>query len=92
MIERESQQALGIRLSGSWLESGIYITEIVPGSPAAQSGLLCPYDRVIYVNDDDVTHCQLQQVSSLLQVSVVLLVVHNYKLCLYFYIDILSKL
>ncbi|XP_046681916.1 ligand of Numb protein X 2-like isoform X2 [Homalodisca vitripennis] len=66
-IERESHQALGIRLSGSWMESGIYVTEVVPDSPAAHTALLCPYDRILYVNDEDVTNCQLQQVSSLLQ-------------------------
>ncbi|XP_054281415.1 multiple PDZ domain protein-like [Macrosteles quadrilineatus] len=68
-IERESQQALGIRLSGSWMESGIYITEIVPGSPAALTNLLCPYDRILYVNEEDVANSQLQQVSTLLQSS-----------------------
>lgn len=66
-IERDINQGLGVRLSGWWMESGIFILEVLPGTPAAQCGLLRPYDRILSVNGEDLTHCRLHQASCLLQ-------------------------
>lgn len=67
-IERDLNQGLGVRLSGWWMESGIFILEVLPGTPAAQCGLLRPYDRILSVNGEDLTRCRLHQASCLLQV------------------------
>jgi C-terminal processing protease CtpA/Prc len=67
-LERQSNQQLGVRLSGWWMEQGIFILEIIPGSPAAKSGQLEPYDRILSVNGEDVASCRLDQASRLIQV------------------------
>jgi len=67
-LERQTNQQLGVRLSGWWMEQGIFILEIIPGSPAAMSGQLEPYDRILSVNGEDVASCRLDQASRLIQV------------------------
>ncbi|XP_069692824.1 ligand of Numb protein X 2-like isoform X2 [Periplaneta americana] len=66
-LERQTNQQLGVRLSGWWMEQGIFILEIIPGSPAAKSGQLEPYDRILSVNGEDVANCRLDQASRLIQ-------------------------
>lgn len=44
--------------------------EIIEGSPAAQSGQLEPYDRILSVNGEDVANCWLDQASRLIQVTI----------------------
>ncbi|KDR23920.1 Ligand of Numb protein X 2 [Zootermopsis nevadensis] len=66
-LERQSNQQLGVRLSGWWMEQGIFILEIIPGSPAAKSGHLEPYDRILSVNGEDVACCRLDHASRLIQ-------------------------
>lgn len=69
-LERQTNQQLGVRLSGWWMEPGIFIMEIIEGSPAAQSGQLEPYDRILSVNGEDVANCWLDQASRLIQVTI----------------------
>lgn len=66
-LERQTNQQLGVRLSGWWMEQGIFILEIIPGSPAALSSQLEPYDRILSVNGEDVASCRLDQASKLIQ-------------------------
>jgi hypothetical protein len=67
-LERQTNQQLGVRLSGWWMEQGIFILEIIPESPAAKSGKLEPYDRILSVNGEEVVSCRLDQASRLIQV------------------------
>ncbi|XP_049804845.1 ligand of Numb protein X 2-like [Schistocerca nitens] len=66
-LEHQPNQQLGVRLSGWWMEPGIFIMEIMQGSPAAQSGHLEPYDRILSVNGKDLASCWLDQASKLIQ-------------------------
>lgn len=66
-LERQTNQQLGVRLSGWWMEQGIFILEIIPESPAAKSGKLEPYDRILSVNGEEVVSCRLDQASRLIQ-------------------------
>lgn len=68
-LEHQPNQQLGVRLSGWWMEPGIFIMEIMQGSPAAQSGHLEPYDRILSVNGKDLASCWLDQASKLIQSS-----------------------
>ncbi|GLH08152.1 Protein lap4 [Gryllus bimaculatus] len=68
-LERQSNQQLGVRLSGWWMEQGIFILEVIPGSPAALSGQLEPYDRILSVNGEDVTSRRLDHASRLIQIN-----------------------
>ena len=67
-LERQTNQQLGVRLSGWWMEQGIFIVEIISGSPAAKSGQLEPYDRILSVNGEDISGYKLDQASRLIQV------------------------
>ena len=67
-LERQPHQQLGVRLSGWWIEPGIYVLEVMEGSPAAASGRLEPYDRIVSVNGEDVASCRLDHASQLIQV------------------------
>ncbi|PSN43996.1 hypothetical protein C0J52_16483, partial [Blattella germanica] len=66
-LERQTNQQLGVRLSGWWMEQGIFILEIIPSSPAAKCGQLEPYDRILSVNGEDVASCRLEHASQLIQ-------------------------
>ncbi|KAJ9576649.1 hypothetical protein L9F63_025453, partial [Diploptera punctata] len=66
-LERHTNQQLGVRLSGWWMEQGIFIVEIISGSPAANCGQLEPYDRILCVNGEDVSSFKLDHASRLIQ-------------------------
>ncbi|KAF4533511.1 hypothetical protein B566_EDAN000996 [Ephemera danica] len=67
VLERTAKQQLGVRLSGSWMEPGVYVVEVVEGSPAAQSGHFEPYDRIVSINGEDIQNQRLEHASHLIQ-------------------------
>jgi C-terminal processing protease CtpA/Prc len=69
VLERNQEQQLGVRLSGWWMEAGIFILEVIEGSPAALCGKFEPYDRIVTINGQDVQSYRLEQASQLIQVS-----------------------
>lgn len=50
---RRSEEGLGFNIVGGEDEEGIYISFIVPGSPADLNGILEPGDRILSVNAID---------------------------------------
>jgi len=68
LLERNQDQQLGVRLSGWWMEPGIFILEVIEGSPAAKCGKFEPYDRIVSINGQDVQTYRLEQASQLIQV------------------------
>ena len=66
----QTSKQLGIRLSGNCSEPGIYIVDIQDNSTIATDGRLQKFDRLLFVNGQDVRHCRINQASSLIQVRV----------------------
>jgi hypothetical protein len=67
-LERQTGKQLGIRLSGNCTEPGIYIVDIQDNSTIAIDGRLQKFDRLLFINGQDVRHCRLSQASALIQV------------------------
>ena len=67
-LERITGRQLGIRLSGNCSEVGIYIVDIQEGSTTSLDGRLQRFDRILFINGQDVRHCKLKQASALIQV------------------------
>ena len=59
---------LGIRISGSCPEPGIFIVEILEDSITAMDGRIRAYDRLLSINGTDVRHCKISQASDLIKV------------------------
>ena len=70
-LERQPGKHLGIRISGSCPEPGIFIVEILEDSITANDGRIKPYDRLLFINGTDVRHCKISQASDLIKVSFV---------------------
>merc|ERR1719278_1382257 len=68
-LERQPGKHLGIRISGSCPEPGIFIVEILEDSITALDGRLKAYDRLLFINGTDVRHCKISQASDLIKVS-----------------------
>ena len=68
-LERQPGKHLGIRISGSCPEPGIFIVEILEDSITANDGRIKPYDRLLFINGTDVRHCKISQTSDLIKVS-----------------------
>ena len=69
-VERQAGKHLGIRLTGNLSEPGIYIADIQEGSAISQDGRLCKFDRILFINGQDVRNAELSQASALIQVNV----------------------
>ena len=67
-LERQPGKHLGIRISGSCPEPGIFIVEILEDSITALDGRIKPYDRLLFINGTDVRHCKISQASDLIKV------------------------
>ena len=67
-LERQPGKHLGIRISGSCPEPGIFIVEILDDSITANDGRIKPYDRLLSINGTDVRHCKISQASDLIKV------------------------
>jgi hypothetical protein len=67
-LERQPGKLLGIRISGSCPEPGIFIVEILEDSITANDGSINPYDRLLFINGTDVRHCKISQASDLIKV------------------------
>ena len=67
-LERQPGKHLGIRISGSCPEPGIFIVEILEDSITALDGRIKPYDRLLSINGTDVRHCKISQASDLIKV------------------------
>ncbi len=67
-VERQTGRQLGVRLSGNCTEPGIFIVDIQESSTIALDGRLQKFDRLLFVNGQDVRHCRLSQASALIQV------------------------
>lgn len=48
-------------MSGWWMEKGILILEIIKGSKEEMSGKIEKYERIMYVNGEDVESCRLEK-------------------------------
>lgn len=68
-LERQTGKHLGIRISGSCPEPGIFIVEILEDSITALDGRIRAYDRLLSINGTDVRHCKISQASDLIKVS-----------------------
>jgi hypothetical protein len=68
-VERQAGKQLGIRLTGNLSEDGIYIADIQDGSAIAQDGRLQKFDRILFINGQDVRGAELSQASALIQAS-----------------------
>ena len=68
-LERQPGKHLGIRISGSCPEPGIFIVEILEDSITAIDGRIKPYDRLLFINGTDVRHCKIFQASDLIKVN-----------------------
>lgn len=66
-LERQPGKHLGIRISGSCPEPGIFIVEILEDSITANDGRIKPYDRLLFINGTDVRHCKISQASDLIK-------------------------
>eukprot|EP00095_Tigriopus_kingsejongensis_P008584 maker-scaffold446_size168061-snap-gene-0.26 protein:Tk08584 transcript:maker-scaffold446_size168061-snap-gene-0.26-mRNA-1 annotation:"hypothetical protein LOTGIDRAFT_103997" len=66
-LERETSKQLGIRLSGKCSMPGIYIVDIQEGSTASMDGRIQRFDRLMFINGQDVRHCGLVQATALIQ-------------------------
>ena len=67
-LERQPGKHLGIRISGNCPEPGIYIVEILEDSITALDGRIQTYDRLLFINGQDVRHCKIAQASDLIKV------------------------
>ena len=67
-FNRQASKQLGLRLSGNCSEPGIYIVDIQESSAIAVDGRLQKFDRLLFVNGQDVRHCRINQASALIQV------------------------
>ena len=68
-LERDSaSRSLGLRLSGNCSEAGIYIVDIQDGGVTHSDGRLQKFDRLLFINGQDVRHSRLEQASALIQV------------------------
>ena len=67
-LERQPGRHLGIRISGSCPEPGIFIVEILEDSITALDGRIKSYDRLLSINGTDVRHCKISQASDLIKV------------------------
>ena len=68
-IERQAGKHLGIRLSGNIEQKpGIFIADIQEGSVVSLDGRLQKYDRILFINGQDVREVELSQASALIQV------------------------
>ena len=68
-VERQAGKHLGIRLTGNLEQRpGIYIADIQEGSAISQDGRLQKYDRLLFINGQDVRDVDLSQASALIQV------------------------
>ena len=68
-IERQAGKHLGIRLTGNIEQKpGIFIADIQEGSVVALDGRLQKYDRILFINGQDVREVELSQASALIQV------------------------
>ena len=68
-LERQAGKQLGIRLTGNLSsEAGIYIADIQEGSAISQDGRLQKFDRILFINGQDVRNAELSQASALIQV------------------------
>ena len=69
-VERQAGKHLGIRLTGNLEQRpGIYIADIQEGSAIAQDGRLQKFDRLLFINGQDVRDVDLSQASALIQVT-----------------------
>lgn len=66
-LERQTGRHLGIRISGSCPEPGIFIVEILEDSITAMDGRIRAYDRLLSINGTDVRHCKISQASDLIK-------------------------
>jgi len=66
-LERQTGKHLGIRISGSCPEPGIFIVEILEDSITALDGRIRAYDRLLSINGTDVRHCKISQASDLIK-------------------------
>ncbi|XP_059091780.1 ligand of Numb protein X 2-like isoform X2 [Tigriopus californicus] len=66
-LERETSKQLGIRLSGKCSMPGVYIVDIQDGSTAALDGRIQKFDRLMFINGQDVRHVGLVQATALIQ-------------------------
>lgn len=67
-IERQAGKHLGIRLTGNIEQKpGIFIADIQEGSVVALDGRLQKYDRILFINGQDVREVELSQASALIQ-------------------------
>ena len=72
-LERNSpSRSLGLRLSGNCSEAGIYIVDIQEGGITHSDGRLQKFDRLLFINGQDVRHSRLEQASALIQVQYLL--------------------
>ena len=78
-LERQTGKHLGIRISGSCPEPGIFIVEILEDSITALDGRIKPYDRLLSINGTDVRHCKISQASDLIKVGPTYVI---HKLCM----------
>ena len=78
-LERQTGKHLGIRISGSCPEPGIFIVEILEDSITALDGRIKPYDRLLSINGTDVRHCKISQASDLIKVGLTYVI---HKLCM----------
>ena len=68
-IERQAGKHLGIRLTGNIEQKpGIFIADIQEGSVVSLDGRLQKYDRILFINGQDVREVELSQASALIQV------------------------
>ena len=82
-IERQAGKHLGIRLSGNIEQKpGIFIADIQEGSVVSLDGRLQKYDRILFINGQDVREVELSQASALIQV--------KYSFFVFFLIESLS--
>lgn len=66
-LERETSKQLGIRLSGKCSMPGVYIVDIQDGSTADLDGRIQKFDRLMFINGQDVRHVGLVQATALIQ-------------------------
>lgn len=70
MVEIEKgQQGLGFNIVGGEDGHGIYVSFLLAGGPAERSGALRRGDRLLAVNDIDITHATHEQAAKALKVS-----------------------
>jgi len=66
-LERQPGRHLGIRISGSCPQPGIFIVDILEDSITALDGRIRSYDRLLYVNGADVSNFKIKQASDLIK-------------------------